>query len=52
MVKETTEVWYISPMDAQTAIYFLADYLDIPSDTIPENVEQTNTYIVRNTRKR
>lgn len=34
------------PMDAQTAVYFLADYLDIPSDTIPESVEQTNTYIV------
>ena len=34
------------PMDAQKALRFLAEYLDIPEDTIPENEQQTNTYIV------
>lgn len=34
------------PMDAQKALCFLAEYLDIPEDTIPENEQQTNTYIV------
>lgn len=34
------------PMDAQKALLFLAEYLDIPEDTIPENEQQTNTYIV------
>jgi len=33
-------------MDAQKALRFLAEYLDIPEDTIPENEQQTNTYIV------
>lgn len=35
------------PMDAQKALHFLAEYLDIPEDTMPENEQQTNTYIVR-----
>ena len=34
------------PMDAQTALNFLADYLEIPDNVLPESVEQTNTYIV------
>lgn len=34
------------PMDAQTALYFLADYLGIPDDNLPESVQQTNTYLV------
>lgn len=34
------------PMDAQKALHFLAEYLDIPEDTMPENEQQTNTYIV------
>lgn len=34
------------PMDAQTALNFLAEYLDVPYDTIPESTEQVNTYIV------
>lgn len=34
------------PMDAQTAIYFLFDYLDIPYDIYPESTEQSNTFIV------
>lgn len=35
------------PMDAQTAINFLAQYLDIPDNNMPESIEQTNTYIVK-----
>ena len=34
------------PMDAQTALYFLADYLRIPDNSISESVQQTNTYLV------
>ena len=34
------------PMDAQKALNFLAEYLDIPEDTVPESEQQTNTYIV------
>lgn len=34
------------PMDAQTALNFLAEYLEVPPDALPESVEQTNTYIV------
>ena len=34
------------PMDAQTALNFLADYLEIPDNVLSESVEQTNTYIV------
>lgn len=34
------------PMKAEQAIGFLADYLDISPDPIPENAEQTTTYIV------
>lgn len=31
------------PMDAQQALYFLAEYLDIPYTVMPETTEQTNT---------
>lgn len=34
------------PMDAQTALNFLADYLEIPDNGLSESVQQTNTYIV------
>lgn len=34
------------PMDAQTGINFLSDYLDIPPSTMPESPQQTNTYII------
>ena len=34
------------PMDAQSALYFLAEYLDIPYTYMPETTEQTNTYVV------
>ena len=37
---------YHPPMDAQTALYFLTEYLDIPYINIPETTEQTNTYVV------
>lgn len=33
-------------MNAQTALNFLADYLEIPDNVLSESVEQTNTYIV------
>ncbi len=35
------------PMDAQTAINSLAQYLDISDNNMPESIEQTNTYIVK-----
>ena len=34
------------PMDAQTAMNFLADYLGIPDNGMPESVQQTNTHLV------
>lgn len=34
------------PMNAQSALYFLAEYLDIPYTDMPETTEQTNTYVV------
>lgn len=34
------------PMDAQTAINFLADYLEISDNVMSESVQQTNTYYV------
>lgn len=34
------------PMDAQTALNFLAKYLNISCGTMPESTEQTNTHIV------
>lgn len=34
------------PMDAQSALNFLAEYLDVPYTDIPETIEQTNTYVV------
>lgn len=34
------------PMDSQTALNFLFEYLGLPPDSISESVEQTNTYIV------
>ena len=34
------------PMDAQTALNFLCDYLDCPYDNMPESIEQCNTHIV------
>ena len=34
------------PMDAQQALYFLAEYLDVPYTDMPETTEQTNTHVV------
>ena len=37
---------YDPPMDAQLALNYLFDYLNIPPITVPQSVKQCNTYVL------